>query len=88
LNVHIPIEIYRFDAIFIKPAQPWYPKLTMTLPKKKKILINICYKYTCKNPSLRDFPGGPVVKTLPFQYRASLVTQMVKNLPAVGETQI
>ena len=50
--------------------------------------MDIYYKYTCKNPSLRDFPGGPVVKTLPFQYRASLVTQMVKNLPAVGETQI
>ena len=50
--------------------------------------MDIYYKYTCKNPSLRDSPGGPVVNTLPFQHRASLVTQMVKNLPAVGETQI
>ena len=37
---------------FIKPAQPWYQKLTMTLPKKKKkIPMDIYYKYTCKNPS-------------------------------------
>ena len=44
----------------------------------------------------RNFPGGPVVKTLHFYCRghgfdpgrASLVAQMVKNLPAMPETWV
>ena len=57
------------------------------------LLKSQSFKFTWDKKQNRNFPGGPVVKTLHFYcrghgfdlWRASLVAQMVKNLPAMPE---
>ena len=59
---------------------------------RDKLLLASQVGYT-----IRDFPAGPVVNTLPSSVRgegsiagrgASLVVQPVKNLPAMQETPV
>ena len=48
----------------------------------------ILFHNTFSNLLFKEFPGGQVVTHMYIQYGASLVAQMVKNLPAMQAIQV